>query len=492
MGREQKRRLDARKAKQLVQSGKAQRRPMSDAEAESLFLAIDQGEVQKFGIGRIAALELDNLHRAPWCFGSSLWTTLLDFAAWRGRDSFVCALMAAGADPSRGEVAPSVWEKLPRAYSAWLARAAVRLRNQAPASATCATCICGKKASGLFSPCGHVCCSSCPWSQFQTFASSFGRLPELLCPTCSVSFEDPSMEFVAQRRGIIRCDRAPPWISESNRTTCQHCGCFNTTEATLCINCGWTPSQPREPKESTCFNWTFTTCFNWLTQLSGKTFDHVTCFPAWLRRKQKLQSLHRWKELPEELQELHTSSFWKENTEQDLPAKQSGKRAGAFRALNPKEVAWEKLGLSRSTRLERLRVAAEMGDVRRLAALLEAGSDVDAEYGQSPLYLAAVEGHLEAIKVPRLCQKMSEGSAKFVNSSVSSPSESFLRSLQSFCCVFSLQVLLWWGADAALPCHGGATAYDAAKSSGHTAVCRLLKWELWKFSCGLGLSGQRL
>lgn len=41
-------------------------------------------------------------------------------------------------------------------------------------------------------------------------------------------------------------------------------------------------------------------------------------------------------------------------------------------------MAWEKLGLSRSTRLERLRVAAEMGDVRRLAALLEAGSDVDA------------------------------------------------------------------------------------------------------------------
>lgn len=266
--------------------------------------------MQKFGIGRIAALELDNLHRAPWCFGSSLWTTLLDFAAWRGRDSFVCALMAAGADPSRGEVAPSVWEKLPRAYSAWLARAAVRLRNQAPASATC---ICGKKAAVFFSPCGHVCCSSCPWSQFQTFASSFGRLPELLCPTCGASFEDPSMEFLAQRRGIIRCDRAPPWISESNRKTCQHCSCFNTTQATLCINCGWTPSQPRvkKPKESTM------SCFNWLTQpLRGKTFDkamhvthNVTCFSAWVRRKQKLQSLHRWKELPEELQELHVPRY---------------------------------------------------------------------------------------------------------------------------------------------------------------------------------------
>ena len=40
-------------------------------------------------------------------------------------------------------------------------------------------------------------------------------------------------------------------------------------------------------------------------------------------------------------------------------------------------MAWEKLGLSRPTRSERLRVAAELGDVRHLAALLEAGADVD-------------------------------------------------------------------------------------------------------------------
>ena len=44
----------------------------------------------------------------------------------------------------------------------------------------------------------------------------------------------------------------------------------------------------------------------------------------------------------------------------------------------PSQVAWEKLGLSRATRLERLRVAAEVGDARRLSALLEAGVDVDA------------------------------------------------------------------------------------------------------------------
>ena len=46
--------------------------------------------------------------------------------------------------------------------------------------------------------------------------------------------------------------------------------------------------------------------------------------------------------------------------------------------METSQVAWEKLGLSRATRLERLRVAAEVGDARRLAALLEAGADVDA------------------------------------------------------------------------------------------------------------------
>ena len=40
-------------------------------------------------------------------------------------------------------------------------------------------------------------------------------------------------------------------------------------------------------------------------------------------------------------------------------------------------MAWDKLGLSRPTRSERLRVAAEVGDVRHLAALLEAGADVE-------------------------------------------------------------------------------------------------------------------
>ena len=52
---------------------------------------------------------------------------------------------------------------------------------------------------------------------------------------------------------------------------------------------------------------------------------------------------------------------------------------GAMRGTSPsRQVATEKLGLTRSARSERLRLAAEVGDARRVEALLEAGCDLDA------------------------------------------------------------------------------------------------------------------
>ncbi|CAK9044719.1 Ankyrin repeat domain-containing protein 50 [Durusdinium trenchii] len=417
MGREQKRRLDARKAKQRLQSGQAQRRPMTDAEAESFFKAIDQGEVQEFGIVRLALLELNSFHPAPWCFGESH-TTLTDWAAWRGRDSFVSALLTAGADPSHG-LADEVWEKLPRAYAAWVARAAARLRRRKPdwtaeavevsetteaSSEFLPFCSCGNKASMSFSPCKHPCCDLCPWTEFQNF--TFGKLPELLCPSCGISFEDPAIDFMAQRRGIIRSGPL------SSSKSCENCGCLNHLEANLCMNCGFSPSEPRRrlpaPKpEVSCWDW-------------------LPCWQVVLVYARKAESRQRWESLPEELPDLQEEKG------------KSGKRAGAFRALSPAEVSLEKLGLSRATRLERLRAAAELGDARRLSCLLDAGADVDAanEYGQSPLFLAAVEGHLDAV-----------------------------------------EVLLRWGADASQPCHGKATAYEAALARGHKAVCQRLQWE---------------
>ena len=128
MGREQTRRVDARKAKQLVQSGQAERRALLPSEASAFFWAINKAQVQHFGIKTLSQMELNDLFEAPKAFPKPS-ATLLDFAAWRGRDSFAVALIAAKADPSEGAVDVEVFDKLPRAYTAWLARAAVRMRH---------------------------------------------------------------------------------------------------------------------------------------------------------------------------------------------------------------------------------------------------------------------------------------------------------------------------------------------------------------------------
>ena len=170
-----------------------------------------------------------------------------------------------------------------------------------------ATCVCGKKALAFFSPCSHVCCASCPWRQFQNF--NFGRLPELICPRCNLTFEDHTMEFLAQRRGIIRCDRAPPWISQSNCQSCHSCGCVNAAQATQCINCGWTPSEPRVGWKVGWKSWKFWkfSCFDWLRpsrpgHLATRFAPLRPSWDPWLRQR-KVQSLERWKELPEDLEE---------------------------------------------------------------------------------------------------------------------------------------------------------------------------------------------
>ncbi|CAJ1377329.1 unnamed protein product [Effrenium voratum] len=413
MGREQKRRQEARKAKQLVQSGKAERRPLLPEEAADLFSAIDKGEVQSFGIARLAGLRLDDLHQAPWCFawGPASRMTLADFAALRGRDSFVSALITAGADPSG--VGVQVWEKLPRAYACWLARAAARLRLEA----TPDTCRCGGPGAE-FPPCGHRCCARCFWSPFKDFVS--GRLPELTC-FCGQRLEDSSLEFPAQRRGILR-------LGPASGESCRTCRCrlpLSRDSDSACLNCAQPPfaaPKPAKPAER-------------IASASSLCGDLSGLLPSCWRLWRRARTVRRWKSLPEELpQDLQERQ--KLQAAWDLKANGSGKRmAGAFKALSPAQVATEKLGLTRSARSERLRLAAEVGDARRVEALLEAGCDLDApnEYGQSPVFLAAVEGQVEA-----------------------------------------LEVLLAWGADPRKLC-SQASAWSAARCRGHAEVCRSLE-----------------
>ena len=356
-------------------------------------------------------------------------TSLVDFAAWRGRDSFVSALVGAGADPTEGVVSTATLGRLPRPYVAWLARAAARLRQRGLAGAgTTTTCACGELARLVFSPCGHHCCQACPWRAFQGFG--FGQLPELRCPDCSIGFEDPALNFTGQRRGIVR--HGP--LSTGMR--CVTCGCLNAREWYNCINCSRSVSQlPCAQRKGD----------------AGDFYCLQLFFPRrltthWTRAWQRRQTQRKWRSLPEEMPQTaeerlelqaaleaskpqyggHSSASrcldlsvllpkaarwflshttWgpeaSEASEAPITAKSKAKRlAGAFRALGPVEVARERLGATRSNRSERFRAAAEVGDLRRVQALLEAGVDIDSpnEYGQTPLFLAAFEGHLQVVE----------------------------------------------------------------------------------------------
>ncbi|CAE8603228.1 unnamed protein product, partial [Polarella glacialis] len=491
MPREQRRRQDARGAKLLVQSGQAVRRRPTLEQAQAILLGIDNAEVQLLGIKRLAALELDGLQLAPWCCPWTEWLTLLDYASWRGRDRHIVMLLNAGADPSGGLLPPGCLDRLPKAYAAWVARAAARMRQvgarateidtttnintnknnnnnnninknnnninsnknnnnnsnntsdnnnnneHAKSSGSPASCGCGRPGTLRFAPCGHLCCPSCPWREFRT--GELGKLPELRCPSCDASYAEPCLEFQPSRRGIIK--NGP--LAEVETVACQRCGCAIERVRPSCFNCSWPLSvpvavlpAPGHPAPPTCWQGALS-----LWQL---------CTNCWLgpdRERRATASRHtaslaRWMALPEETPELAAERLELKAAlsavapEKAPDLKTSTRRmASAFRALDPAATAADKLGATRANRVEKLRVAAEVGDARRVAALFEAGADADAvnEYGQSALFLAAFEGHLE-----------------------------------------SVEVLLHWGADATLPSHGGTQPAAAAAAKGHEAVWRLL------------------
>eukprot|EP00971_Amphidinium_carterae_P230953 4583107-Amphidinium_carterae.1 len=89
MPAEQRRRQKARHARQAVVTGAAVRRPLLGEEAAELFVAIDRKEVRFFGVTRLSTLQIDELEEAPACVSWTRRISVLDYAAWLGRDNFV-------------------------------------------------------------------------------------------------------------------------------------------------------------------------------------------------------------------------------------------------------------------------------------------------------------------------------------------------------------------------------------------------------------------
>ena len=132
-GRECKRFKQRIQAEYDLKHGITQRATPDDATVAVLVRAIDRSNSGEFGLARLARLELDGgLAPPPWFakkFGEST-TTLLRYAARRGRDDIASRLLRAGASATaRGDGSPgdrdavtAALADLPRGYAVWLLR----------------------------------------------------------------------------------------------------------------------------------------------------------------------------------------------------------------------------------------------------------------------------------------------------------------------------------------------------------------------------------
>lgn len=432
---EQRRRRDARHAKNAVANGLAERRPITAEEARAMFWAIDRNEFNLFGIRRLAELEVDGLHDAP---RGVVWTrriTLMDYAAWRCRDGHILSLLNAGSDVSQGLLPAAVRSTMPKQYATWLARAASRMRQAgfmaAAESSEVIACVCGEQAILRFAPCRHSCCTGCVWKPLSSAGPEDCR-PALLCPVCSVEYSDP----IVNSSGKKFTGKVLPHF-EGEGWTCGVCCYTNKANRRHCRNCGLEPpsksedgtqlgselvhavtdAQNRHDGKAKDVRWKCT---------AGLETWALACLPACIlniqkrrdRRQRFDESRGKWQLLLDD-EEHKTQKTQKPK----------------FRAMGADECAREGLGITKGQRSARLIRAVLRDDVPRVSAILEAGADlsVENEYGQNVVFLASWGGHA---------------------------------------CV--LAALAHWGADLDKASNGGLAPYEAAALCGHEVVIKAL------------------
>jgi hypothetical protein len=117
MGREPLRCRERREAHYKIRNDACERKPLSAAELNQLFLAVDKKDMTQFGVRKLADVQLNGLqapppsaHLATPAEAAELMEahtlTVLSYAAWRRRDQVVKSLLIAGADPTVCEARP--------------------------------------------------------------------------------------------------------------------------------------------------------------------------------------------------------------------------------------------------------------------------------------------------------------------------------------------------------------------------------------------------
>ena len=325
-------------------AGMPPRTPLDKDAAASFFEAIDAKDAPRFGLVKLAALDLDVLHAAPVRAqepGGALtaWApaiTLLGYAALRRTDGIVAALLRAGADPSvrwtnAGPAATAGVRayagSLRPSYGVWVARKVVGMRRAGALASAGANAATG-------------CCSVCAEPGAQQLLAWDGVCGHLRCEPC---FWRPQMTH-----DHVACG--------GNEARCPACAPAAVTAA------------------------------SWL--------GAATCSTAAERAERKAASAQKW---------LALAATKAEAEAQAASAKTKSKRAkgGRIRALKEREAAALNPGWLRSDRVERLNEAACADDVLRLLGILEAGVDIDgrSECGETAAISAAMLGNARSLRV---------------------------------------------------------------------------------------------
>ena len=325
-------------------AGMPPRTPLAADAAAEFFTAIDAKDAPRFGLVKLAALDLDVPHAAPARAhepGAALsaWApaiTLLGYAALRRTDGIVAALLRAGADPSvrwtnAGPAATAGVRayagSLRPSYGVWVARKVVGMRRAGALASA------GAGAAGC-------CCPSCAEAGTQQLLAWDGACGHLLCEPCFWRAQ-MAHDHVACGGSEARCPACAPAA---------------------------------------------VTAASWLGAATGST--------AAERTEWKAASAQKW---------LALAATEAEAEAQEASAKTKKKRAkgGRTRALTEREAAALNPGWLRSDRVERLNEAACADDVLRLLGILEAGVDIDgrSECGETAAISAAMLGNATSLRV---------------------------------------------------------------------------------------------
>lgn len=212
-----RRRDNRRKAAFSIQHKLVTRRELEPKEISQLFSAIDMKRLSDFGIVKLSVLDLDTLYPLQsleldykGALGTQTATTLVGYAASRGRDEIVGALLRAGANPCircaktensdlkidetlTEDVMACLLKDIPMTYSVWIVNKIATLRKTGLSLLNSGS---ESNLGGNFQSFGCANCSE--W--LQEFPVSWPECSNkaIFCELCvwNTFLEDPDHQFV--------------------------------------------------------------------------------------------------------------------------------------------------------------------------------------------------------------------------------------------------------------------------------------------------------